>query len=237
MTPKVLLGIPSSGSINAQTVITLISTILENLETQFLGSLDVVVGPYIPVSRNQLVESALRAYYEEQITHIWFIDHDMILPKGTLTKLLSHQRPVVGGAYYVRTASMAQIIQPVAFEVPWKMLPDIPASGLLKVDGMGMGCTLISCALLEQMANHFNDRLWFQQPPVTIDGVTTLMGEDVFFFTRLKQMGVDAYLDCDVQCGHIKTHNIGRMDYEVFRSLAPSTLGAMTDPTLPVPIP
>jgi hypothetical protein len=75
-----------------------------------------------------------------------------------------------------------------------------------------MGCCVIDCKVLEEMAAKYVDIAWFAtstvfQEPKADDPLQsrtpTFYGEDVWFFRRLKEMGVPTYLDCELVAGHV----------------------------------
>ena len=70
------------------------------------------------------------------------------------------------------------------------------------------------------MRDQFQDEVWFNTDHrPNKDGRSTFFGEDVFFFDRLKKMGIPAYLDCDVQCEHFGGGMIGRETFELAKRL------------------
>jgi hypothetical protein len=162
------------------------------MRSGLVGGLAGGVGMFIDRSRNSVCRTALNA----GATHVWFIDQDMVIPDGTLARLVSHGAPVVGGLYFDRTYHM-----PVAFMYdpprPFMDLPEDTAEPV-QVDGIGMGCTLIDCRVLVAMSKRFGDEYWFKYDGDGHDG------EDVFFSKRCAEMGLPIYLDTAVRCGHVR---------------------------------
>lgn len=101
---------------------------------------------YLDEARNE----AARKLMETQCSHLLFIDSDMKWPSDTLLRLYNHDKDVVGSRYYMRKMPFS----PVAY---WKN-PDgtyrsieneANGTGLLEIDMIGMGVTLIKRQVIE----------------------------------------------------------------------------------------
>jgi hypothetical protein len=175
----------------------------------------IVLGDtYIDTARNLLVTYAIDV--ETNPTHIFWMDDDMIVPSDAVARLLAHDKPIVGGLYHQRAAPF----KPVAYMrdensergVQMITLPDNP-SGLVQVDGLGLGATLVDIRIYKDMVGAFSDVWWHQ--------VSTGRGEDIHFFARCAEMGVDVFLDCDLRCGHVRREAVGTLHYSSYRKAHP----------------
>lgn len=204
---EVIIGMPVYRDINPTTVISLV-TLLEVGRPHIRGCF---IKPfvYIDQSRNDLVRQALEVsdrYLREskgaEITHLLFLDSDMLWPPNTVSRLLLHDMAVVGGAYFLKTPPHDCIA--FNFDSQLKVnrlwrgediteLPLTPTP-LIQVNGLGLGCTLIKLDVFRRMKDHFSDEKWFSSEEC---------GEDVHFFRRLHKMGTPVYMDCGLICGHI----------------------------------
>jgi len=203
-TPKVVLLGPMYRNVPATSVIALLTFVMENSSKQLISGIYFQEGLYVAVNRNILTAAAMRDWKKGQATHILWVDDDMSIPPDSLEKLLAHEKQVISGLYWGRD------LKPCVYDLDpftkWKVAPD---SGLHQIDCAGFGCVLMEIEVLDLMAKHFGDKIWFQTPyiPREFNSVSlpamALTGEDVYFFKRLKEMGIPAYLDCDVQCGHV----------------------------------
>jgi hypothetical protein len=167
---------------------------------------------YVVMARNAIVGAALEAYAQGAITHLWWLDDDIVVPPGTLEKLFACEEPIVGAVYY------ANNLKPVAYDInpEFKWLESVPSKGLYHVGGLGMGCTLIDCKVLIEMQEHFHDSVWFATSThFQKDETPIFYGEDVWFFKRLAEMGYNAYLNCDITCGHVHYSTIDENAYKV----------------------
>jgi len=194
--PKVMLLVPLYRTIPSSSVASLLDVVSEVSNDGLYGGIAMQVDIFISDARNLLAKAAVDAWLRGEATHALWIDQDMTFPRGTLKKLLAHEVPVVSGLYYGRE------LIPVVFEFdPIIRIPEIPESGLAQVDGTGFGCLLMEIGILHKMAETYGTLAWFQTPHEGNSVIHT--GEDVFFFKRLKVMGIPAYLDCDIHLDHI----------------------------------
>jgi len=168
---------------------------------------------YLDAARNLLTTYAMDL--PTNPTHAFWFDDDMTMPSDTIARLLAHDVPIVGGLYHQRAAPF----MPVAYNFTGEghsaqmiELPDEP-TGLVQVDGLGFGCTLIQMNIYLEMAEHFGDPRWHQ--------VNEGVGEDVFFFRRVKEMGIPVWLDCDVRAGHVRRETVTTTHYQAYRTAHP----------------
>lgn len=198
MDAKIIIGVPTYKYVPASSTLSLIGCVIDCANNGILAHFDGQADMYVTTARNQICETALKLYKEGKVTHLWFIDDDMVVKQGTIKALLDHDKDVVGSAYYGRN------LKPIAYDVnPFKFKVTIPRTGLHQIDGLGAGCLLIKCDILEKMAQKFGDLWWFQNSMIEGEKGSMYLGEDVFFFRRLKEMGVPVFMDCDYQCGHM----------------------------------
>jgi hypothetical protein len=152
-----------------------------------------------------IVEDAL----SNGASHVLMIDSDMVVEPDTLARLLSHRRPVVSAPCFMKTSNFdvaAYDLDADGAAVTLQELPD----GLREVYGIGAACFLTETTVFRQMAQRFRDRQWFQK--------TAEQGEDAFFCSRCREMGVRIYLDGTIDVGHVKSVVIGREAFETVRS-------------------
>jgi len=145
---------------------------------------------YVDNARNDAVRIALgeNEHSIGPVSHVLFVDSDMVLPTDGLDRLLAHNKPSVGGLYFGKLPPFL----PVAFMLdPFKRLQAYADNALSRVDGLGMGFTLVQTDVFRQMRAHFKDDLWFRAG----EG----LGEDVWFYMRLKKMGLETYLDTSIK--------------------------------------
>lgn len=214
---KLLLGIPTYKSVSADAFAYQMAMLLDGVNSGLVKHLLMESNLYVTMARNMMCNTAIELWKKGEITHLLMIDDDMLLPRGAVTKLVERNLPVVGGAYYRKD------LVPISYTIdPFAFHDTIPGNGLFSTDGTGGGCLLIECSVLEQMAQKYGDNWWFQNTIVKSfesPHQEIYLGEDVFFFRRLKEMGVPVAIDCDVQCGHIGVSIADRAMFEIKNGL------------------
>jgi hypothetical protein len=209
MPPKILLGIPTYKFLSSFAFAHMMGTLLDGVNAGLVRHLQIEADMYVTMARNLMCKTALDLFEKGEITHVLMIDDDMVIPSGSIAKLAAHNLDVVGATYYTRD------LKPVAYNLhPFSFLTDTPSTGVIQVDGTGAGCLLVRCEILAAMKEKFGDEWWFQNTIARDDGVDKYLGEDVFFFRRLKEMGISAFLDCGIQCGHIGLAVVDRKAFE-----------------------
>ena len=154
----------------------------------------------VHVARNDIVKATLEQHPE--VTHLFFIDDDIMMPPDGLMQLLSRDLPVVTGLYVHRSIPML----PVVFrcnENGQHISITKFCDGLQQVDACGAGCLLIRTDVLR--AIQATGEPWFD--------FSQNMSEDLAFCRRVRQLGYPIVLDFDVKCGHLTTLEI---TYEMF---------------------
>jgi len=226
--PRVHIAVPTYGNSPAICQLSFGSFIGHGVGAGLIRHIGEVEGAYIDRARNDLVRQALAS----DSTHIMFVDQDMIIPEGSLQRLLGHKVPVVGGIYFGKD----DFFTPVAFHLdPFyrvyevEYCPSIPTESPLpegsmdcvcgkpdnhihQVGGTGMGCTLVENSFLRDVEKHFGDQQWFSSKET---------GEDVHLAMRAKEMGIPWLMDGFIQCGHVRNQIVTRQHYEWARQSAP----------------
>lgn len=209
---RVALGIPLYGCLHAFSVIHLLNHLAHAVAKGTYGVLSFVEGAYIDQARNTIVREVLKIALtaDPPLTHLFFLDQDVIVPPYTVERLLSHNLDVVGAVYFGKDSQHL----PVAFQLePFERLRQIFSDGLQPVDGIGMGATLINLDVFRKMKEHFQDEWWFRCTSSPEGNEVSHTGEDIWFAQRCKTLGIPIYLDCSLQCEHISITRIGYQHY------------------------
>ncbi len=188
MFPAVILGVPCYGRVEPECMFSLIDLLMTNRE--LICGIQRTNFMYIDEARNWIVRDTLK---KQTATHLLFLDSDMFWTPDTLKRLLARDRAVVGAQYFRRQPPYETVAG--NFGTDNKILP-LPTlqPGLFGVECLGLGCTLIETKTLADMQRHFGDERWFRSEEC---------GEDLWFFRRLQQMGVPAFIDGDLIAGHV----------------------------------
>jgi hypothetical protein len=188
--PRVALLVPLFEPVAPCAMTSMMAMIRHSVASGLLQGLYFTNGLFYDVARNSLVSDALAA--AERFTHLLWIDSDMVVPHDTLDRLLDLDKPVVGGLYHTKRGNL----HPAVFSLDPLRGYEGSLGGLSRVDGFGLGCTLVQRSVYEEMAAHFGDERWH------VMGYES--GEDVYFFERCKRMGIESWLDSTMRCGHVR---------------------------------
>lgn len=231
ITRRILLGVPVTGLVRIEWAMARYGQIIP-VNWSF-GEFTQWVDQYSPLgymvadARNLIVDRCVRENWE----WLFFIDHDVILPPNTLVKLGEYisedKHPVVCGWYNAKGNPPEPLLfrgRGNSWYRNWK------AGERVWVDGIPMGCTLISGKLLKAMWEESEEyslgnmrvrrvfhtpRNWGFDPE---RGWTVATGtEDIWWCDRvmkggfLKKAGFPEYqkkkypflVDTSIKCGHI----------------------------------
>jgi GT2 family glycosyltransferase len=150
-------------------------------------------GIIIDQARNAITREALA---RTDVTHLLFVDADMVFPPYALNRLLSHDLPVVGGLYFNRRPPFHPQLRRANHD-DWVdelgllgVVYDYPDDALVEVDATGCGFLLIQREVLDAM-----EACWFDKLPG--------LSEDYSFCARARARGVKIAVDTGLKLGHI----------------------------------
>jgi hypothetical protein len=191
------------------------------------------MGFLVADARNVAIQQMMLSNYE----WILFIDHDVVMPPDTFTRLneymLKGDIPIVGGLYFTKSMPSEPLMyqgRGTSYATDWKM------GDKVWVDGMGLGCTLIHRSIFDAVWKEAEPyqvgaaavrrvfetpaRSWYDAENATwkTEGGT----EDLVFFSRmidngiLKKAGWPKYqkmkypllCDTNIYCRHIDWNGI-----------------------------
>ena len=183
---KLAIGIPCGNSINVQTVSSLVEIIGNSpwpTHTIFMR------GCYVHENREKIVLQA----QEVKATHLFFLDSDMKLENGTVSKLLAHDKDIVGVNYHQR---ILPLVSTVKFaDENEKIIEGQVGKELLECFAVATGCMLINMRVFDII-----DKPWFF---FGYDSDGKMMGEDVWFCRQAKRKGLGVWCDPNIKIGHI----------------------------------
>lgn len=194
---KVLIAIPSTGYIPAQTV----SSLLE-LNTPPHTKHTILIGALIYEARERLAESALAEGY----THILWLDSDITFPQDTLYKLLKCDADIACGLVYRRVAPYTPLIFRKQDNGLYREILNYLQNRIIDIDACGFGCVLTKVDAISKMYECY-DKLFAPDN----------LGEDLQFCERAKDMGLNIVCDTSVKCGHLGQILITETQFEVAR--------------------
>ena len=144
--------------------------------------------------RNTIIRTAI----EQGCTHVLFIDDDMAYSADALMKLLEHDKDIVSGLYLSR----AYPHQPIVFDLadddgsacPMYLIGHEPR--LVPIVAAGFGFLLVKTSIFSKLEKPYV-RLGELDPEQWCD--------DIGFFKRVREAGIQSYCDTTVRVGHIGT--------------------------------
>ncbi len=173
-----------------------------------------LVGDPVATARDKLVAMFLKT----DATHLLWVDSDQVFTGKNILKLLAHDVDIVG----------ASICQKRPDELHWCFKPKsedgVPVmkcneAGLMPVDAIGTGFTLIKRSVFEKIIEKHGDDISYKPSeceeaihefyPHKIyqfpDGLRMKLGEDFYFCQRWLDMGWEMYADTKLVIPHIGT--------------------------------
>lgn len=214
MTVHLLIGVPTLGSISAQTCASLESV------ARYLPYSNIIhreVDSVVHVARNRIVHKAV----EQNATHLLMIDSDISFSWHDVellvkTMLSDDDRKILGGLYYGRVKPL-----PIAGNITTnKDLITYRRSGSIveEVTGyVGTGFLLIDMDVFKKLIPpffYFGTRSEFDLSRVPFPN--DFLGEDVTFCQKAIKAGFKIHLRNDLEIGHIGTKRYNLKDYNVY---------------------
>jgi hypothetical protein len=133
--------------------------------------------------REHLIDKAK----EINADYVLWLDSDMVFPSTIATRLLNHKKDIVACNYNRRTAP----IKTVAYTdiSDWESwVPMLIESGLIKVQGVGMGCMLMKTTIFDKIEKpYFNFSYNKEQ--------NDWLGEDFNLQEKLRNAGYEIFID------------------------------------------
>jgi hypothetical protein len=197
--PRVAVAVPLFEPIAPCAMTSLVALVRYATAAGLLEGLYFTDGLFYDVARNKLVANVLAS--PGRATHVLWIDSDMVVPIDALERLLAADQPIAGGLYHAKRGDL----RPTVFALDPLRAFDGRLEGTTRVDGFGLGCALVRTSVYQEMAGVFGDRRWHV--------LAHEAGEDVWFFQRCKKMGIQAWIDTAVRCGHVRDQTVTTADW------------------------
>lgn len=144
------------------------------------------------VSRNTIIKSAL----DNNCSHIFFMDDDMIFPPDTLLKLIEHDKDIVTALYLLRSFPHRPALFDKAYDngrCKFTFL-EKGMNGLVKGVNCGLGAVLIKTSIFKDL-----EEPYVRLGEIEKDGWC----DDVGFFNRCRQAGFEIWCDLNAPVGHM----------------------------------
>lgn len=197
--PSVTIGFPCGPNIPWQTTMSLLAAVRlatkKGVDVRFqtiAGNSDVVDA------RN----AVLTHFLDKPTDKLFWIDSDMDFRPDAFLRMveMSMKYDVVVGAYPLKRPDQSIVLN----ELPGQSW-DVNADGLIKIESLGLGFTIVSREAIEKLAadkpNNMHPTTGRTQRHVFRQ--TETAGEDICFFKDLRALGYDIWLDPTIELGHI----------------------------------
>lgn len=197
--PKLVVGVCSGGTIRVETVASLYSNLINLAQQNIPPNLLFQVGGYKDINCNVLVEDARK----QGMTHIMFIDTDMIFPEDGISRLLSHNKDIVGGNYNVRLDPTSgefsgPTVKMLVDGKPVSMLAEGFPTELFKCYALPLGFMLVKLPVFDKML-----RPYFE---THVDNNNKHTTEDIDFCQKANEAGFELWCDPTIRIGHIGSY-------------------------------
>lgn len=204
---KVLIGMPNTGRIPYQTVMSLFQ-LKDRIGHAIFGLME---SSSIHDARNTMALDAIA----NDCDYLLFIDSDMVFPPDAFEKLMALDADIATGVYYGRAGEHKPIVykkltprtEPTEGQVIGAVaesFTEIP-EGTFEVAGCGMGMCLIKVEVLKKLCTMYQN-----SPFDPMDG----LGEDLSFCVRATANGFKIKANSYIPLGHVGTQIFTKADYK-----------------------
>jgi len=190
---KICIGVATSGrGVRPRTVESLLGIVNEaKCDFHFEMASE---GYTIAENRNYLAAKAIK----NNCTHLLFIDDDMMFPVDTLTRLLAHNKEIIGVNYHPRMLCTLYMVGLFGDEEDGgeKVKEEDLPKELFTCRGVGAGVLLIDTCVFHKI-----ERPWFAWEVHEYGMVTE--GEDFYFCKKAREAGYEIWCDPTLKINHL----------------------------------
>lgn len=210
--PPVSIGFPCGSQIPWQTAMSLTNTAYVLATRGITLRMETIAGSSLVTHARDIVANSF--LNQNETDRLFWIDSDIQwLPAQFVRMLeLSQRYPVVCATYPMKRPDCAFVIKHPDLQT-FEMTRD----GLLRVQGAGLGFTIVWREVMEKLAAN-SDVMWDEagnrefrnifrlDKRVNAQGRKIAQGEDMAFFQDVMALGYDVWLDPTIELGHVGSH-------------------------------
>ena len=190
---KILVAVPTTfRGVSPYFIDTYTNTIIKLTNNHNVISRILISGEPIDKARSFLADYAI----EQNADYVLFLDDDIAFDTNILGRIISLRLPFVSGIYITRKGGVNILKRQDNKYIEIKELPS--TTGLIKVDAVGLGCSLIHTKVLQKVKEKTGDYFRFTHSIITDEGY----GEDVWFCDQVNKLGIPVFVDTNWVCGH-----------------------------------
>lgn len=206
--PYVVVGMPNNGTWRDETAKSMAVMFsyfslhkMDGVDKQRIGLLT-VQGSMIAQQRHMCVKKVVQ---DEKLTHLMFVDSDMVFPKDLIHRLYKWDKDIVACNCTTRTPP----ILPVAYDFEDKRIVSKGKKGIEKVRSVGCAIMLMRISIFRKMKPPFFLNDW-------IPSMGATCGEDVYFCQKVQDAGVDVWIDHEtsMEIKHVGHRAYGHEDVD-----------------------
>ena len=151
------------------------------------------------VGRSTIVYFALK---DPEVTHIYFVDYDVVPPNGTLQKLLAHDVSIVAGIYPMLTTELSW-----SFKVDgeWRLQSELLPDELTEATCVGGSTLLVKREVFEKLESPCFKIVYKE---VDDSGKCYDEGEDEYFSRIVREAGFKIMVDPTIICEHFNYRSL-----------------------------
>lgn len=164
--------------------------------------------------RNNIVCGA----FDDNMTHLFMIDADMVFLPETLVSLLStmlvRDLDIIAPVFYRRYPPYDPLVFQGTIDRFWicdDFIDMPPADPIIEVTAVGTGCMLINMRVFNKMLYP-----WFE---VKHFSENKIAGEDIWFCHKARELGFKVHVDTSMHIGHLFEQVADRNLYLLWRQL------------------
>jgi hypothetical protein len=209
------IGLIDGGNVHGDFSFSLAKSILElSFTDRKINSIFRVNGSHISVQRETLIRDWINSPYTTD--WILLLDSDILINKEHIEKLVSYADkdsfPIVSGLYFIlrpgEGSEIRDIPEPCIYSGDYitnnyKTNPiyRFPLDSFIPIDGAGLGITLIHKSVIEKIFKESPKEKLFRD---SLDNGNQLVGEDLWFYSLIKNHGFQPYCHTGVNPKHLK---------------------------------
>ena len=207
---SVCIGLPTGSQMPWQTALALAATTRLCATKGIPVEVAVVAGASIVTeARNKVLD----AYFKTDCSRLFWIDSDIVWREEDFLRMLvlSEEMPVLCASYPHKRLDERHTIRLLDGE------PIVNEFGCRQVAGTGLGFTVVRREVLDKLVfRRVFDEVQGEDIPdvfrvdtVLRSGRCTRRGEDIAFFSDLRDLGCEIWHDPSVKLGHVGMHVFG----------------------------
>lgn len=186
---KICLGVPNGGRVHARLLTDLLSAVLRIPGVQWvLCSPEGSLGPH-----NRWICGMYAI--EQACDYLWLVDNDMGIPADALSRLLAHDKELVGASYNYRGLPVRTVVkmQDAHGRI---IIPDSIPDTLFVCHAIGSGCKLVKVSALKRIPQPWFALTWNEYGCLS-------KTDDVWFCEQAHSVGIETWCDPTVGVSHI----------------------------------